>query len=76
MNTEFEPVHMGSLEELSARNKQERAAKPEGETDLYASWQMTQYNHSMFSVQLEPLDNGRYPGLEWTTVQQVLAPFS
>lgn len=72
MKKGFELVDMGSLETLSAHNKAERAAHPEGETQVFSSWQMTQYNHSMFSTQLEPLDNNRYPQLRWTTAQQVL----
>ncbi len=73
MKTPFKLVNMGSLKGLSAHNKAERAAHPEGENDIYAPWQMTQYNHSMFSVQLEPLDNDRYPDMQWTSVQEVLA---
>lgn len=73
MQTPFKLVDMGSLEELSAHNKRERAAHPEGENEVFASWQMTQYNHSMFSTQLEPLDNQRYPQLHWTTASEVLA---
>ena len=34
-----------------------------------------QYLHDMFTglPKLEPLDNHRYPGMRWTTVQEVLA---
>lgn len=63
---EFKPVRMGSLAELAAHNKQERAAHPEGENELYPSWQQGQYMQSMFSVQLAPLDNHRYPDIGWT----------
>lgn len=63
---EFKPVRMGSLEELATHNKQERAAHPEGENELYLSWQQGQYMQSMFSVQLAPLDNHRYPDVGWT----------
>jgi uncharacterized protein YbjT (DUF2867 family) len=63
---EFKLVPMGSLAELAAHNKQERAAHPEGENELYPSWQQGQYMQSMFSVQLTPLDNHRYPNIEWT----------
>lgn len=34
---------------------------------------MLQYSLSMISVQLDPLDNGRYPDLEWTSARDVLA---
>ena len=73
MKTPFKIVNMGSLEALSAHNKRERAAHPEGENQVFASWQMTQYNYSMFSTQLEPLDNARYPQLGWTTASDVLS---
>ncbi len=38
-NTEFTLVPMGTLEDLSAYNKRERAANPEGEYELYPKWQ-------------------------------------
>lgn len=63
---EFKLVNMGSLAELAEHNKQERAAHPEGENELYPAWQQGQYMQSMFSVQLAPLDNHRYPDVEWT----------
>lgn len=63
---EFKLVRIGSLAELAAHNKQERAAHPEGENELYPSWQQSQYLQSMFSVQSAPLDNHRYPDVEWT----------
>lgn len=71
--TEFKLVPMGSLEALSAYNKKERAAHPEGENELYPNWQGSQYMHSMFSVQNVPLDNRRYPDVIWTSVNDVLA---
>ncbi|MCF6403656.1 NmrA family NAD(P)-binding protein [Chitinophaga filiformis] len=63
---EFKLVKMGSLAELAAYNQQERAAHPEGENELYPHWQQSQYIQSMFSVQLAPLDNHRYPDIAWT----------
>lgn len=69
----FEVIRLGSRDELAASNKRERAALPEGEQQLYSSWQQSQYLYSMFSVQNDPLDNERYPDLTWTTAQQVLA---
>jgi nucleoside-diphosphate-sugar epimerase len=44
-------------------------------TALYPSWQGMQYFHNMFSgcAKLEPLDNERYPEIQWTTVRQFLA---
>ena len=41
---------------------------------LYPVWQGMQYLRDMFSGKgkLRPLDNGRYPGIRWTTVADVL----
>ncbi|MEO5889058.1 MAG: NmrA family NAD(P)-binding protein [Ferruginibacter sp.] len=71
-NKSFKLVPMGNLAELSVHNKKKRAAHPEGENELYPSWQGSQYMHSMFSVQNQPLDNNRYPGINWTTVNEIL----
>ncbi len=70
---EFKLVPMGSLESLSAYNKKERAANPEGEHELYPKWQGSQYMHSMFSAQNKPLDNKRYPDILWTDIKEVLS---
>lgn len=70
---EFKLIPMGSMEDFSASNKQERSANPEGEKELYPSWQGKQYLHSMFSVQNTPLDNERYPDVQWTSAIDVLA---
>lgn len=64
---------MGSLEDFSASNKRERAAHPEGEKELYSSWQAKQYSYSMFSVQNKPLDNDRYLDVHWTSVVDVIS---
>jgi hypothetical protein len=72
-NMPFKLIPMWSLESLSAYNKKERAANPEGENELYPRWQSSQYMHSMFSVQNDPLDNDRYEGIEWTSADEVLA---
>ena len=71
--TEFKLVPMGSLEGLSAYNKKERAANPQGENELYPKWQSSQYMHSMFSMQNNPLDNGRYRDIVWASVHDVLS---
>lgn len=70
---EFKLVPMGSLEAFSASNKKERAANPEGEKEMYPSWQAKQYLHSMFSVQNKPLDNDRYPDVRWTSAIEVIS---
>jgi hypothetical protein len=69
----FKLKPMGSLDDFSAYNKKQRAAHPEGENELYAKWQQSQYMHSMFSVQNRPLDNDRYAGIDWTTAKEVIA---
>jgi len=71
--TDFQTVSMGSLQQLSVKNKLDRAASPEGEQQLYPKWQTSQYFHSMFSVLNAHLDNDRYQGISWTSVQDFLA---
>jgi hypothetical protein len=69
----FRFIPMGSLEDFAASNKKERSANPEGEQELYPSWQGKQYMHGMFSVQNIPLDNDRYPDIQWTSAIDVIA---
>jgi pimeloyl-ACP methyl ester carboxylesterase len=69
----FEVVRLGSRADFAAHIQQARAANPAGERELYANWQQMQYLLSMFSVQNNPLNNSRYPGLTWTSAQAVLA---
>ena len=71
---EFTLVSMGSVPDLAAYTQRERAAHPEGEHDLNASWQGMQYLVSMLQTHHQQLDNDRYPGLTWATPQTVLAP--
>ena len=70
---EFKLVLIGSMEDFSTSNKKERAAHPEGEKELFPSWQGMQYLHSMFSVQNTPLDNNRYPDVQWTSSMDVIS---
>ena len=72
LGTPFELVSLGSREELAYKNKRDRAEHPEGETQLYASWQGGQYLQSMFNTHHESLDNGRYPQLTWTKLEDVV----
>ena len=65
----FKLVHMGDMEGFSAYNKQQRAANPEGENELYPKWQQSQYMYSMFLVHHANLDNNRYEGLNWSAVE-------
>ena len=43
--------------------------------DVFPPWQGMQYLHNMFTglPKLAPLDNARYPDIEWTKVREVLA---
>lgn len=72
LKTPFDLVRLGSLDDLRSYNKSERAAHPEGENELYASWQQSQYMQSMFTTHHESLDNGRYPDVTWTKLQDVI----
>ncbi len=69
----FQLVRLGSLEELRFHNQRERAAHPEHESEVSPSWQRGQYLLAMFSSQLAPLDNARYPQLSFTTIRELLA---
>ncbi|GAB3642367.1 NmrA family NAD(P)-binding protein [Spirosoma arcticum] len=71
--TPFDVTRLGSRADLLAYIQRERAAHPEGEQQLYSSWQQSQYIYSMFNVQNNPLDNARYPDLTWTNAHDVLA---
>ncbi|WP_345950822.1 NmrA family NAD(P)-binding protein [Mucilaginibacter sp. PAMB04274] len=72
---EFKLINMGTLESLAAYNKAERAAHPEGENEIYPRWQSSQYIQSMFTIQARPLDNDRYPDVNWTSAEEVIAGF-
>lgn len=63
---ELKLIRQGSLEELWAVIQQERAAHPEGENELYPTWQQLQYMRSMFSTTLSPLNNNRYSDIKFT----------
>jgi len=68
----FNLISMGSLADLAAHNQRERAAHPEGEQEVFPRWQQSQYIQSMFSVQIDTLDNDRYPDLKWTSAQEMI----
>jgi pimeloyl-ACP methyl ester carboxylesterase len=68
----FEVVRLGSRQGLAQAIEHARAANPAGEHELYANWQQMQYMLSMFSVQNQPLDNSRYPGLTWASAYATL----
>jgi nucleoside-diphosphate-sugar epimerase len=70
----FRLFRAGGLGMLGALIKVARTVAP-GEKELYPAWQGMQYMRNMFDgrAKLEPLDNGRYPGIRWTTVRDVLS---
>ena len=70
----FRLLRAGNLKRLAALIKITRAVFFMSSA-LYPPWQGMQYMHNMFSgrAKLEPLDNDRYPGMQWTTVRDVLA---
>lgn len=70
--TPYAVVRLGSLEELRDHNQRERAAHPEGEAEVFPKWQRGQYLLGMFSSQLAPLDNARYPQLTFTKIRDLL----
>lgn len=73
LHRNYNTVSMGTTESLAAYNKRERAAHPEGEMEIFPDWQRSQYTHSMFTTQLSPLDNARYPDVKWTGLREVLS---
>ncbi len=70
---EYQLINMGTQASLAAQNEKDRAAHPEGENEVYPNWQRSQYMLSMFSVQLSPLDNDRYPDIKWTSAREVIS---
>ena len=72
----FRLFRPGGLKRLAILIKITRAILPKSNT-LYPPWQGMQYMHNMFSGQakLEPLDNDRYPGMQWKIARDVLAAY-
>ncbi|MDO1450973.1 NmrA family NAD(P)-binding protein [Rhodocytophaga aerolata] len=73
-NKKFKLFKAGSLKGFGRLIKVTRALFPMKD-DVFPPWQGMQYLRNMFSglAKLEPLDNGRYPDIQWTSVQEVLA---
>ena len=72
-----EPFHLlraGGLDRFDKMIKLTRAVIPKS-NEVFPPWQGMQYLRNMFSgrAKLVPLDNDRYPDVEWTTVREVLA---
>ncbi|SDX35415.1 NmrA family NAD(P)-binding protein [Hymenobacter psychrophilus] len=71
----FGLLRVGSLGLLGTLIKITKTLVP-AEDDVFPPWQGMQYLHNMLSGQAkltEPLDNARYPSIQWTPVRKVLA---
>ena len=70
----FRPTRLGGTGTLTAMIRAARVLTP-GKGQVFPPWQGLQYLRDMFGGRgkLAPLDNGRYPGLAWTSVAEVLA---
>jgi nucleoside-diphosphate-sugar epimerase len=70
----FKTLRVGGLGSLDMMISAARLLAPGG-GQVFPAWQGMQYLRDMFSGRgkLDPLDNGRYPGLRWTGVREVLA---
>jgi uncharacterized protein YbjT (DUF2867 family) len=71
---EFKLFRVGGLGTLETLIKFTQTVFPQ-KKEVFPAWQGMQYLRDMFSglPKLEPLDNNRYPGIQWTFVQEVLA---
>ncbi|WP_210488211.1 NmrA family NAD(P)-binding protein [Rufibacter aurantiacus] len=70
----FKLLKAGKLRRLDRIIKFTKTVFPQKE-EVFPAWQGMQYMRNMFSglPKLAPLDNDRYPGIEWTSVEEVLA---
>ena len=70
------PLWAGSLGSLGLMIRIASLVAPHPEA-AFPPWQGMQYMRDQFSglVKLEPLDNGRYSGIAWTSVRQHLSSF-
>jgi nucleoside-diphosphate-sugar epimerase len=70
----FRTIRLGGLGGLNTMIKIAKTVFPQKE-EVFPAWQGMQYLRDMFSglPKLDPLDNDRYPGIQWTSVREVLA---
>ena len=66
----YRTLRVGSLGSLRLLIPLAKLAAPEKPNPVFPAWQGMQYTLDQFSgaVQLEPLDNDRYPDLAWTSL--------
>jgi uncharacterized protein YbjT (DUF2867 family) len=69
----FKLTRIGSLRFFKAMIAVTKTIAP-GHRNVFPPWQGMQYLHNMYTglPKLHPLDNDRYSGLQWTTVEDVL----
>lgn len=70
----FKTLRIGGVGSLGAMIAVGRILAP-GRGKVFPVWQGMQYLRDMFggAGKLDPLDNGRYPGLRWVGVREVLS---
>ncbi|WP_128544738.1 NmrA family NAD(P)-binding protein [Larkinella soli] len=70
----FHLFRVGGLGLLKTLIRFTRTVFPQ-KKEVFPAWQGMQYLHNMLTglPKLHPLDNGRYPDIQWTTIREVLA---
>ena len=70
---QFRLMRVGGLKALGRMIKITRTLLPK-KKEVFPPWQGMQYLHNMFSglAKLHPLDNSRYSGMHWHTVEDVI----
>jgi uncharacterized protein YbjT (DUF2867 family) len=74
---QYHLLRAGGLNRLQTMIKITRTLLPK-KKEVFPPWQGMQYLHNMSTglPKLEPLDNHRYTGIHWTTVQEVLTTWA
>lgn len=69
----FKPTKVGGLGFLKAMITITKTLLPQPK-EVFPPWQGMQYLHNMYTglPKLHPLDNNRYPGVQWTSVEEAL----
>ncbi len=70
----YRPLRVGTVASMSALIEVTKRLAPGGDA-VFPAWQGMQYTRDMFEgrVQLDPLDNDRYPELHWASVRDQVA---
>lgn len=66
----YQPLRAGGLRSLGVLIRATQILAPQ-QAEVFPTWQGMQYMRDQFSgaARLTPLDNDRYPGLEWTSLK-------